>query len=134
MSEDQRAGLKKVKSASEWVVDKLNASAETLTKFVVFAHHRSVLDRLQEVRSTFEAIQITSYTLEHLRSHETLYKARRLPRASSITSTVSPLAAVRVTLNIFVYLCRPCVTVLLYCCTAALLHCCTAVLLCVEGV
>ncbi|CAM9093811.1 unnamed protein product, partial [Hapterophycus canaliculatus] len=48
MSDDQRAGLKKVKSASEWVVDKLAASQETLAKFVVFAHHKTVLDRLQE--------------------------------------------------------------------------------------
>lgn len=39
-----------VKSASEWVVDKLHASEETKTKFVVFAHHKVVLDRLQEVR------------------------------------------------------------------------------------
>lgn len=37
-----------VKSASEWVVDKLAASQETLAKFVVFAHHKTVLDRLQE--------------------------------------------------------------------------------------
>lgn len=37
-----------VKSASEWVVDKLMASQETLTKFVVFAHHKTILDRLQE--------------------------------------------------------------------------------------
>eukprot|EP00752_Nemacystus_decipiens_P010050 g8960.t1 len=48
MSDDQRAGLKKVKSASEWVVDKLISSQETLTKFVVFAHHKTVLDLLQE--------------------------------------------------------------------------------------
>lgn len=37
-----------VKSASEWVVDKLVSSQETLTKFVVFAHHKTVLDLLQE--------------------------------------------------------------------------------------
>lgn len=28
-------------------MDKLKASEETLTKFVVFAHHKTVLDRLQ---------------------------------------------------------------------------------------
>ncbi|CAM9141262.1 unnamed protein product, partial [Sphacelaria rigidula] len=48
MSDDQQAGLKKVRSASEWIVDKLSASEETNTKVVVFAHHKIVLDRLQE--------------------------------------------------------------------------------------
>ncbi|CAM9157600.1 unnamed protein product, partial [Laminaria digitata] len=51
MGDDQRAGLKKVKSASEWIVDKLISSQETMTKFVVLAHHKTVLDRLQEARA-----------------------------------------------------------------------------------
>lgn len=40
--------LVQVRSASEWIVDKLFASEETKTKFVVFAHHKIVIDRLQE--------------------------------------------------------------------------------------
>ncbi|CAM9154072.1 unnamed protein product, partial [Choristocarpus tenellus] len=47
MSADRIAGLKKVRSAADWVVDKLESSAETKTKFVVYAHHLDVLDALQ---------------------------------------------------------------------------------------
>ena len=43
-----------MKSASEWVVDKLISSQETLTKFVVFAHHKTVLDLLQEASKLFD--------------------------------------------------------------------------------
>ena len=45
-----------VKSASEWVVDKLISSQETLTKFVVFAHHKTVLDLLQEVNRAIPTV------------------------------------------------------------------------------
>lgn len=43
--------MMQVRSASEWIVDKLISSQETMTKFVVLAHHKTVLDRLQEARA-----------------------------------------------------------------------------------
>ncbi|CAM9206983.1 unnamed protein product, partial [Phaeothamnion confervicola] len=61
MSKYHEAGLQKVAAAAEWLLDKLLASEETGTKFVVYAHHSDVLDAIQVRKAKgFMKAQLTS--------------------------------------------------------------------------
>ena len=48
ISAEQQTGLDKVEATANFVKDRLDATAGTGEKFVIFAHHVSVVDRLNE--------------------------------------------------------------------------------------